>query len=92
MWMTGACALSAAFLFYPPDFSFAVRSVLDILELVFFSLLALLASKVVSGFAGDEDVVRRRQRPRRRLSAWWWKEQQNGAARVGAGRRSQKVW
>lgn len=64
MGMTIACALAAAFLFYPPDFSFAVHNKLDILELVFFSLLALLASKVVSGFAGDRDVERRRPKSR----------------------------
>jgi K+-sensing histidine kinase KdpD len=86
MWMTVACALAAAFLFYPPDFSFAVHSSLDVLELVFFSLLALLASKVVSGFARDEDVIRRRPRSRWRFLAWWWD------GRRGAGGRSQKVW
>ena len=37
-------------------------SPLDVLELVFFSLLALLASKVVSGFANDRDVEQRRRR------------------------------
>jgi hypothetical protein len=39
-----------------------VASPLDLLELIFFSLLALLASQVVSGFAKDSDVERRRER------------------------------
>lgn len=90
MWMTVACALSAAFLFYPPDFSFAVHSSLDVLELVFFSLLALLASKVVSGFASDRDVVRRRPKPRQPLPEWWRIERRGGYSR--ASRWFQKVW
>ena len=40
----------------------AVTNPLDMLEIVFFSMLALLASQVVSGFANDRDVERRRQR------------------------------
>jgi hypothetical protein len=41
-----------------------VASPLDLLELILFSLLALLASQVVSGFASDSDVEKRRQRVR----------------------------
>jgi two-component system sensor histidine kinase KdpD len=56
--------MAAAYFLYAPRFSFSVTSPLDLLELVFFSLLALLASQVVSGFANDKDVERRRQAPR----------------------------
>ena len=52
---------AAAYFLYAPRFSFAVSSPLDILELIFFSLLALLASQVVSGFAKDSDVAKRRR-------------------------------
>jgi K+-sensing histidine kinase KdpD len=68
-----AGAFAAAFLIYPPRFSFMVESPLDLLELALFSLLALLASQVVSGFASDREVVaRRRVRQHRRwpLSRW----------------------
>jgi hypothetical protein len=41
-----------------------VASALDLLELILFSLLALLASQVVSGFANDSDVEKRRERAR----------------------------
>ena len=55
---------AAAYFFYAPRFSFKVESPLDLLELILFSLLALLASQVVSGFASDSDVEKRRQRAR----------------------------
>jgi two-component system, OmpR family, sensor histidine kinase KdpD len=57
-----ASTFAAAFFLYAPRFSFMVASPLDLLELIFFSLLALLASQVVSGFAKDSDVERRRER------------------------------
>jgi hypothetical protein len=41
------------------------------LELIFFSLLALLASQVVSGFAKDGEVERRRRRASLR-ARWPW--------------------
>jgi K+-sensing histidine kinase KdpD len=50
---------AAAYLLYAPRFSFMVASPLDLLELILFSLLALLASQVVSGFAKDNEVKRR---------------------------------
>jgi K+-sensing histidine kinase KdpD len=62
-------AFAAAYFFYAPRFSLAVESPLDMLELIFFSLLALLASQVVSGFAKDGDVERRG--PRARASMRW---------------------
>ncbi|MEI8151627.1 MAG: DUF4118 domain-containing protein [Hyphomicrobiales bacterium] len=57
-------AFAAAFLFYSPRFSFMVDSPLELLELIFFSLLALLACQVVSGFASGGDVQKRRLRKR----------------------------
>jgi two-component system sensor histidine kinase KdpD len=62
MCVTIASTVTAAFFLYPPQFSFLVDQPLDLLELMLFSLLALLASQVVSGFAGDRDVAKRRQR------------------------------
>ena len=41
-----------------PDF--AVANSLDVMQLVFFCLLAMLASQVVSGFVKDHNVERRR--------------------------------
>ena len=56
-----ASSLAAAYFLYPPSFSFAVASRLEVLEIVLFSMLALLASQVVSGFANADDVVKRRR-------------------------------
>ena len=61
MCVTIASTFAAAYFFYAPRFSFKVESPLDLLELILFSLLGLLASQVVSGFTRDSDVVRRRQ-------------------------------
>jgi two-component system sensor histidine kinase KdpD len=66
-----ASTFAAAYFLYTPRFSFMVTSPLDMLELIFFSLLALLASQVVSGFANDSDVEKRRQRaPASREKSW----------------------
>ena len=73
-----AGAFAAAYLIYPPRFSLLVEDPLDLLELVLFSLLALLASQVVSGFAKDRDVVRRRPRAGRAPAASFWR-------RLGSG-------
>lgn len=79
-----AGAFAAAFLLYPPRFSLAVESPLDILELILFSLLALLASQVVSGFAKDRHVLLRQRRvkggPR-----WWSRAALRAWLRFGAG-------
>jgi len=64
MCVTIAATFAAAYFFYAPRFSFKVESSLDLFELILFSLLALLASQVVSGFAKDGDVEKRRQRTR----------------------------
>jgi K+-sensing histidine kinase KdpD len=55
-----AGSVVAAYLLYPPFGSFAMASSLDMLELMLFGLLALFASRVVSGFLDDRDVTRRR--------------------------------
>jgi K+-sensing histidine kinase KdpD len=62
MCVTIVAAFAAAYFFYEPRFSFKVENPLDLLELVLFSLLALLASRVVSGFASDSEVEKRQQR------------------------------
>jgi K+-sensing histidine kinase KdpD len=62
MCVTLASSFAAAYFLYPPQFSFLINSPLDLLELGLFSLLALLASQVVSGFANDREVERRRER------------------------------
>jgi len=59
-----ASTFVAAYFLYAPQFSFRVESPLETLELVLFSLLALLASQVVSGFANDSGVEKRRRRVR----------------------------
>lgn len=56
MGVTLASSLAAAYWIYAPRFSFLIADPLDIMELILFSLLALLASQVVSGFAADRTV------------------------------------
>lgn len=80
-----ASAFIAAFLLYPPRFSLMVDSPLDLLELILFSLLALLASQVVSGFANDRDIARRRTRLRHRP---WREGLRWGAGGVGRADRA----
>ena len=70
MCVTIVSTFAAAYLLYAPRFSFMVANPLDLMELILFSLLALLASQVVSGFANDREVERRRDRLRRPL----WRE------------------
>jgi K+-sensing histidine kinase KdpD len=72
MCVTIASTFAAAYFFYTPRFSFKVESPLDLFELILFSLLVLLASQVVSGFANASEVEKRRQRARRAsLRARW---------------------
>ena len=61
MGVTVASSLAAAYFLYPPNFSFAVGSRLEFMELILFSLLAMLASQVVAGFAKDGGVAKRRR-------------------------------
>ena len=72
MWVTIGATLAAAFFFYAPRLSLAVESPLDMLELIFFGLLALLASRVVSGFANDRNITKRRRRGRWPSWAMLW--------------------
>ena len=88
MWVTIASNFAAIYLFYAPRFSFAVDSPLDLLELVFFSMLALLASQVVSGFASDNEIAKRRRiagSPNSALRRWAM------LSRTLRGRARQKV-
>jgi two-component system sensor histidine kinase KdpD len=62
MCVTIASTFAAAYFLYSPHFSFLVAQPLELLEIMLFSLLALLASQVVSGFASDRDVAKRRQK------------------------------
>jgi K+-sensing histidine kinase KdpD len=68
-----ASSLAAAYFLYGPPFSFEVGNKLELMELVLFGMLALLASQVVSGFANDSDVEKRRSRVRAVSTAgrWW---------------------
>jgi len=50
-------SLAAAYFLYAPRYSFMMARPLDVMELALFCLLALLASQVVSGFAGDDSMV-----------------------------------
>jgi K+-sensing histidine kinase KdpD len=71
MCVTLASSFAAAYFLYKPQFSFLIANPLDLLELGLFSLLALLASQVVSGFANDREVARRRQRAAVPVRARW---------------------
>ncbi len=61
MGVTIASSLAAAYFLYAPKFSFMVASRLELLEIVLFCTLALLASQVISGFASADDVVKRKR-------------------------------
>ena len=67
-----ASTFAGAYFFYEPRFSFKVENSLELLEIVFFSLLALLASQVVSGLAKDRDVEPRRSMDRAVLLRRRW--------------------
>jgi K+-sensing histidine kinase KdpD len=54
-----ACDLCAAYFLYPPDFSFAISSPLQIAELCFFTVVVLAACQFIGGFADDERDRRR---------------------------------
>ena len=70
-------ALAGAYFLYAPFHSFMITDGLDLLELTFFGLLAILASRVVSGFAADAQVKPRqrsgsllRRLRQRRIAPW----------------------
>jgi len=71
MLMTIAATIAGGYCFYPPRFTWTLENPLDALELIFFSMLALLASQVVSGFAKDGDVAKRQRRIGASLRARW---------------------
>jgi len=60
-----ASALAAGYFCFPPKFSFFISDPLNVAELGFFLLLALIASKAVTK---DERVTRRPKWP---LIGWW---------------------
>ena len=83
MCVTIVATFAAAYFFYAPRFSFKVESQLDLFELILFSLLALLASQVVSGFAKASDVEKRRHQARTASSRTPWTSMAALWARLG---------
>lgn len=69
MFVAIVSTFAAAYFFYAPRLSFFVADPLELMELVLFSMLALLACQVVSGFANDR-VVTRQQRNARKMPKW----------------------
>src|SRR5215472_4205832 len=61
-------ALAAAYFCFPPKFSFFISDPLNVAELGFFLLLAVIASKAVAIVTKDERVTRPLKRP---LIGWW---------------------
>ena len=57
-----ASALAAAYFFFPPKFSFFISDPLNVAELGFFLVLAVIASKAVAVVTKDERVTRRPKR------------------------------
>jgi len=54
-----ASALAAAYFCFPPMFSFFISNPLNVAELGFFLLLAVIASKTIAVVTKDERVTRR---------------------------------
>ena len=52
--------LAAAYFLYTPKFSIKLSNTLDVVEIVLFTMLAVMAAKVVSGFAKDPELRERR--------------------------------
>src|SRR5262249_26083374 len=63
-----ASALAAAFFCFPPKFSFFISDPLNVAELAFFLLLAVIASKAVTVVTKDDRVTRRLKWP---VIGWW---------------------
>ena len=61
-----ASDLAAAYFFYVPKFSFEVSDPLDLVGMLFFTLLALMATQVVAGFANNPNVREGGRRARNR--------------------------
>jgi K+-sensing histidine kinase KdpD len=62
-----ASALPAAYFCFPPKFSFYISDPLNVAELGFFLLLAVIASKAVAVVTGDES----RDKVNLRRPKWW---------------------
>ena len=58
-----ASALTAAYFCFPPKFSFFISDPLNVAELGFFLLLAVIASKAVAVVTKDDRVTRRPKWP-----------------------------
>jgi len=67
-----ASAFAAAYLYFPPKFSFYISDPINVAELGFFLLLAVIASKAVAVVTKDERVTRRPKWP---LIGWWRRRQ-----------------
>jgi two-component system sensor histidine kinase KdpD len=59
-----ASSLAAAYFFFPPKFSFYIADPLNVAQLGFFLLLAVIASKAVEVVANGDRVRRPAPRPR----------------------------
>ena len=70
-----ASALAAGYFCFPPKFSFFISDPLNVAELGFFLLLAVIASKAVAVVTKDERVTRRPKRP---LIGWWRRRRKIG--------------
>src|SRR5262249_23866846 len=73
-----ASALAAAYFCFPPKFSFFISDPLNVAELGFFLLLAVIASKAVAIVTKDERVTRRPKWP---LIGWWQRRQKPASSR-----------
>src|SRR5215467_11351261 len=69
-----AGALAAAYFCFPPKFSFYISDPLNVAELGFFLLLAVIASKAVAVVTKDDRVTRRPKWP---LIGWWRRQRRS---------------
>ena len=69
-----ASAFAAAYLCFPPKFSFYISDPLNVAELGFFLLLTVIASKAVAVVTRDERVTRRPKWP---VIGWWRRRQKS---------------
>jgi K+-sensing histidine kinase KdpD len=70
-----ASALAAAYFCFPPKFSFFISDPLNVAELGFFLLLAVIASKAVAVVVVTKDD-RVTRRPKWPLIGWWRRRQE----------------
>src|SRR5215831_10448506 len=69
-----ASALAAAYFCFPPKFSFFISDPLNVAELGFFLLLAVMASKAVAVVTKDDRVT---TRPKSPLIGWWRRQRRS---------------